>query len=345
MKFSLFIHMERFNTNRNYQEALAGLVELVQIAEEGGFNTVWIGEHHGMEFTISPNPLNYLSYLTPITNKIRLGAGTLIAPFWHPLRLAGESAMVDVMSGGRVELGIARGAYQFEFDRMLSGVPAKEGGEYMREMVPVVQKLWSGDYAHDGKYYSFPTSTSIPKPVQDDSQLPVWIAAREQESHEFAVRNGCNVMVTPLAKGDSEVLSLVGKFNSSVKKCQTAKKPKLMVLQHLHMTETDEETEAAAKAIQYWYATFSGWFKNDKAPVDGFVNAVSVDEISSVPGFDLESLKRNLMIGNAERITERLRYYESLGVDEYSYWIDNSMSHERKKASLESFIEQVSSKF
>ncbi|MBX2857508.1 MAG: LLM class flavin-dependent oxidoreductase, partial [Cellvibrionaceae bacterium] len=70
---------------------------MVKTAEDGGFNTVWIGEHHAMEFTISPNPLTFLANLAPLTTRIRLGAGTLVAPFWHPIRLAGEAALVDIM--------------------------------------------------------------------------------------------------------------------------------------------------------------------------------------------------------------------------------------------------------
>ena len=164
MKFSLFVHMERYDQDVSHRELFEQLTELTLLAEAGGFSTVWVGEHHAMEYTISPSPMPILSYLAARTSTIRLGAGTIIAPFWNPIRVAGECALLDVISNGRMEVGLARGAYQFEFDRMAGGMPATDGGKALREMVPVVRKLWEGDYAHDGEVYKFPTSTSVPKP-------------------------------------------------------------------------------------------------------------------------------------------------------------------------------------
>lgn len=77
MKFSIFLQMERFDPQKSQKELMDEFVELIQIAEAGGFETVWVGEHHSMEFTIGPNPLSFLSYLAPLTKNIRLGVGTL----------------------------------------------------------------------------------------------------------------------------------------------------------------------------------------------------------------------------------------------------------------------------
>lgn len=154
MKFSLFLHMERYDDNKTHQESLAELTELVQIAEKGGFEMAWVGEHHSMEFTIAPNPINYITYLANKTSSIRLGAGTFIAPFWHPVKLAGEAALADIMCDGRLEFGIARGAYQAEFDRLMNGMPSADGGKYLREMVPVLQKLWAATMLTMANYSS-----------------------------------------------------------------------------------------------------------------------------------------------------------------------------------------------
>ncbi len=176
MKFSLFVHMERYDPNKPHKELFDELVELTLMAENADFETVWIGEHHMMEFTICPNPLNFMAYLAPITKTIRLGLGTIVAPFWNPVRLASEASLIDMMSNGRLDFGIARDAYQSEFDRMTDKMTAKEGGEPLREMIPALQKLWTGDYAHDGEHYSFPTSTAIPR-VTQKSFPPMWVAA------------------------------------------------------------------------------------------------------------------------------------------------------------------------
>ena len=188
MRFSLFVHMERWDDQVSHRQLFENLTELTLMAEAGGFSTVWIGEHHSMEYTISPSPMPLLAYLAGQTSTIRLGAGTIIAPFWHPIRVAGECALLDVISNGRMEVGLARGAYQFEFDRMLGGLAASDGGKYLRELVPAVRELWQGDYAHDGEIWQFPTSTSVPKPIQQPTP-PMWIAARDPDSHDFAVRH------------------------------------------------------------------------------------------------------------------------------------------------------------
>jgi alkanesulfonate monooxygenase SsuD/methylene tetrahydromethanopterin reductase-like flavin-dependent oxidoreductase (luciferase family) len=79
-----------------------------------------------MEFTIAPNPFVNLAYLAAKTSKIRLGTGTVVAPFWHPIKLAGEIGMTDLASNGRLDVGIARGAYSFEYERMFPGLDAWE---------------------------------------------------------------------------------------------------------------------------------------------------------------------------------------------------------------------------
>ncbi len=239
MRFSLFVHMERWDDSVSHRQLFEDLTELTLMAEAGGFGTVWIGEHHSMEYTISPSPMPQLAYLAARTSTIRLGAGTIIAPFWNPIRVAGECALLDVISNGRAEIGLARGAYQFEFDRMAEGIPASSGGNHLRELVPAVQALWEGDYAHDGEIWQFPTSTSVPKPLQQPMP-PMWIAAATPTSHDFAVKNGCNVMVTPLMKGDEEVVDLMNKFETALANNPDVPRPELMVLRHTHVHAADE---------------------------------------------------------------------------------------------------------
>lgn len=342
MRFSLFIHMERWDDSVSTEQLFAELVELTLLAEKAGFSTVWIGEHHSMEYTISPSPMPQLAYLAAVTTKIRLGAGTIIAPFWNPLRVAGETALLDVISGGRAEVGLARGAYQFEFDRLAGGMPGKEGGKHLRELIPAVRELWQGDYAHDGEVWQFPVSTSVPKPVQQPTP-PMWVAARDPDTHDFAVANGCNVMVTPLMKGDEEVTDLVTKFETAVSNHPEVTRPEIMVLRHTYVHEESDPDgwRPAAEGVNKFYRTFDAWFGNKTDPVDGFLEPSPEAKFSERPEFTPESLHKTAMIGTPDEVIARLREYESLGVDEFSFWSDNSLSHEQKKRSLELFIEHV----
>ncbi len=121
MKFSLFIHMERTDPAEDQVALHEQMIELCKIADEGGMHAIWTGEHHGMNFTIAPNPFINLVDIARRTRNVRLGTGTVIAPFWHPIKLAGEAAMTDLVTQGRLDLGIARGAYSFEYDRVQPG--------------------------------------------------------------------------------------------------------------------------------------------------------------------------------------------------------------------------------
>ena len=214
MKFSLFVHMERINATQSHRQLYEEFVELSLLAEAGGMSTVWTGEHHGMDFTIAPNPFINLADLAARTQTIRLGTGTVVAPFWHPIKLAGEAAMTDVICDGRLELGLARGAYTYEYERMVPGLDAWQAGLRLREMVPALRGLWAGDFAQQGEFHSFPSTTSAPQPLQAGGP-PLWIAARDENTHQFALEHGCNVQVTPLWQGVDEIERLMTVYKAA----------------------------------------------------------------------------------------------------------------------------------
>lgn len=340
MKFSLFAHMERIGPEDDQVRLYEEFVELCQIADRGGMHAVWTGEHHGMNFTIAPNPMLSLVDLARRTRNVRLGTGTVIAPFWHPIRLAGEAAMTDILTGGRLDLGIARGAYTFEYERLRPGMDAWEAGQRMRELIPAVRGLWRGDYAQDGQFHSFPKTTSAPQPLQADGP-PIWVAARDPNSHEFAVSQGCNVQVTPLWKGDGEITDLMAKFNDACAKFPDRPRPKIMLLQHTYVAADAADADLGARELNRFYCYFGAWFMNQREITQGLIAPLSDDEIAAHPFYSPEAMMRDLVIGTPDQVIDRLRGYAALGYDEYSFWIDSSMSFERKKASLERFIKDV----
>lgn len=340
MKFSLFAHMERISDDQDQKQLYDEFIQLCKIADEGGMHAVWTGEHHGMNFTIAPNPFLNLIDVARNTKNVRLGTGTVIAPFWHPIRLAGEAAMTDIITDGRLDLGIARGAYSFEYERLMPGMDAWEAGQRMRELIPAVQKLWEGDYEHDGEFHKFPKTTSAPQPVQKDGP-PIWVAARDPNSHEFAVSNGCHVQVTPLWNGDDEVKSLMSKFNDACAKFQEVKRPNIMLLMHTYVASDDADVKQAAVELNRFYNYFGAWFMNKRDISQGLIDPLSDEDIAAHPFYTPENMERDLVIGTVDTVIDRLRSYEALGYDEYSFWIDSSMPFERKKASLQRFIKDV----
>ena len=272
--------------------------------------------------------------------NVRLGTGTIVAPFWHPIKLAGEAAMTDIITDGRLDIGIARGAYSFEYERIGQGVDAWGAGQKMREIIPAIKGLWQGDYEHSGENWTFPKTTSAPKPVQDPHP-PIWVAARDPNSHEFAIVNGCNVQVTPLWLGDDEVESLMEKFNAACGNHPEIPRPKIMLLNHTYVGETEEEVLQGAKDISQFYCYFGAWFKNERPIEQGLIKTLSTEEMEKIEMYSPANMLANNVVGTPQQVIARLKHYESLGYDEYSFWIDSSMSYEKKRRSLELFIDQV----
>ena len=116
------INMERVSPDQDMAEVARHVTEMVQMADQGGIDIVWAAEHHALEMTIAPGPFQLLAHFAAHTSRIRLGTAVVVAPYWHPIKLAGEAAMFDLLSGGRLEFGIGKGAYQREFDRMKNGM-------------------------------------------------------------------------------------------------------------------------------------------------------------------------------------------------------------------------------
>ncbi len=340
MKFSLFVHMERISPEQSHAALYQEMVDLCEMADKGGFHAIWTGEHHGMDFTIAPNPLINIADLARRTKNVRLGTGTVVAPFWHPIKLAGEAAMTDIITGGRLDLGIARGAYSFEYQRMAKNLDAMTAGAQMREMVPALQKLWAGDYTHEGQYWQFPKTTSSPKPLQQPGP-PIWVAARDPMSHDFAVSNHCNVQVTPLHLGDPEVTVLMERFNAACAAHPEVPRPKIMLLMHGFCGADAADCRTAAEDLRRFYCYFMAWFKNERPIKQALIQPLSEDEMAAMPQYEASKMLENTVTGTPDEVIRRLKSYEALGYDEFSLWIDSMMTTERKKASLQRFIDHV----
>lgn len=339
MEFSLFAHMERLDPAEKADQLYEDFAGLCEMADQGGMRAVWTGEHHGMEFTIAPNPFLSLVDLSHRTKNIRLGTGTVVAPFWHPIKLAGEAAAADLITNGRIELGLARGAYVYEYERLMPGMDAWDAGQRMREIAPLLPALWRGDCAHDGAYFQFPATTSAPKPRQADGP-PIWIAARDPNSHEFGVHNGFNIQVTPLWQGIEEIETLMGRFNAACDS-YSGPRPKIMLLHHCYVGQDAADVERGLHDLHRYYNYFGAWFQNKRPVQQGHIAPLSDAEIAANPMFTKEKIANDLTVGTAQQVIDRLKRYEDLGYDEFSFWIDSGMSIDRKRASLARFIDDV----
>ncbi|MGB3147616.1 MAG: LLM class flavin-dependent oxidoreductase [Paracoccaceae bacterium] len=339
MKFQLAINLERIDDSLGMQEVARHTLEMVQMADRGGFNIVWAAEHHALEMTIAPNPFSILAWWGTHTDRIRLGTAVAVAPYWHPIKLAGEAAFVDLITGGRLEFGIGSGAYQREFDRMAPGLKQTEGWRYMQEMLPAVRALWHGDYAHEGEFWSFPTSTSVPKPLQ--KEVPVWVAARAPVTYDYAVREGCNIMSWPLTRGMDEAETYMGRLNEAMAAHPGAKRPIMAMMRHTALYDRKEDWMVPIRAAQRQLSQFENLFKNLGDVEMGFPKAIPFDQLGNRAEYDPEMLHRNLMFGTPDAVIAKLKTYEALGVDEFIYYASLGLGLAEQKRSLELFCSEV----
>jgi len=114
-----------------------------------------------------------------------------------------------------------------------------------------------------------------------------------------------------------------------------------MVLRHTFVAETETELIQGAKDISRFYCYFGAWFKNERPIEQGLIKKLSEDEMSNIEMYSPENMRKNSIIGTPEEAIERIKLCEKLGYDEYSYWVDSSMSFDKKKKSLELFINEV----
>jgi len=247
--------------------------------------------------------------------------------------------MTDLVIRGRFGLGVARGAYSFEYERLMPGLDAWEAGQRMRETLPLLRQLWQGDAVADGDYYQFSATTCVPKPVQQNGP-PVWAAARDPNSHEFAVRNGFSVQVTPLWQGLEEIESLMERFSNACERWSGAR-PKIMLLHHTYVAGDADDVVDAAAELSRFYNYFGAWFQNKRKVTQGRIEALDQHEIDSNSLMAPANMMRDLTIGTGKQVIEKIKRYEALGYDENAFWIDSGMSFERKKQSLMRFIDDV----
>jgi alkanesulfonate monooxygenase SsuD/methylene tetrahydromethanopterin reductase-like flavin-dependent oxidoreductase (luciferase family) len=340
MKFAVAINLERFDPARRMDDVTREVLHFLQMADRGGFETAWAAEHHTIESIIGPNPLTTLVWWGQHTERIRLGAATIVAPYWNPIRLAGEAAMCDHLTGGRLELGLGRGAFQYEFDRMAGGIPQQEGVAYLKELLPAVRRLWAGDYAHEGHYWRFPLSTSVPKPKQQP-EPPIWVAARDPGTYDWAIANGANILSTPLSSPPAEVLVLGERYRKAVADHPEVPRPRFMMQRRTCVYSRETEWEEVVRLSSDYGRRFENLFQNIGGVTNGFPEPIDTARVAGSANYDPQNVRRNLLFGTPEEIIEKIQIYEQAGVDQLSINISFGLPFEIQKTSLSLFIDEV----
>lgn len=222
----------------------AECIEVATEAERLGFTHGRTVEHYFHPYGgYSPNPLIFLTALALRTKRMRLVTGAVLPVFNNPLKLAGEIAMVDALSGGRLDVGFARAFLPQEFRRF--GISPNESVERFREGLEQVELLLTREnVAHAGKFRSFPPTTSYPRPTQKPRPKFYIACTNTPESFEFAGTHGHAIMAIPIG---GRVRDLIGLYRAAWRKAGHKGTGEVMLAFHMYCEQDSAAARRTAK--------------------------------------------------------------------------------------------------
>ena len=195
MRFSLFdtTHYEHGIEPSSFNAEKAKVIfdqhlEEYTRAEQLGFDSIYLAEHHFSAYNLTPNPFLLLAALSQRTSRMRMGVMISVLTFQNPVRFAEEVAMLDLLTGGRLDVGIGRGVDEQEFIKFK--MPYSEARPRFEEAVDLIMRLWSEqEVTHEGKYFPLESSSIWPRPIQQPHP-PMWVAALSDATLQWAGRMG-----------------------------------------------------------------------------------------------------------------------------------------------------------
>ena len=201
MKFGLFGGARARGGPAGDSEGYHDFIRYVIAAEELGFSSVFLVEHHFTGFGQVSASLNLLSYLAARTEKIRLGTAVVVLPWHNPVLVAEEAATLDLLSNGRLDFGVGKGYRPYEFSGFC--VPQDEATERFDEAMDIIKKAWTskGRFSYEGKLWRYDNIVVEPAPIQQPHP-PFWMGAGSPDSIRRAAREGYNLLLDQIAPID-----------------------------------------------------------------------------------------------------------------------------------------------
>ena len=257
MDFALFSHVP-WPEGREPKQVYDDITEEFILGEELGFKCAWMAEHHFTRYGLGAAPNVLASNIVAKTSTMRIGSAVFVSPLHLPARLAEEIATLDVLSGGRIDVGFGRGAAQSEYN--VANVPAEESQQRFRESITMIQGLWSTkNYSFEGEHYRITNANIVPQPVQNPHP-PIYIAAtRTAATQEFVAGSGHPLLVgvvldTVDALALCHTLVDLAKTNG-----QSMTMGQIPFFRYFYVAETEEQARADARPALAWNMDMIQW--------------------------------------------------------------------------------------
>jgi alkanesulfonate monooxygenase SsuD/methylene tetrahydromethanopterin reductase-like flavin-dependent oxidoreductase (luciferase family) len=248
MKYALFNHVP-WPEGSTDTRVFADLVEQVQLAEKLGFHSAWTAEHHFSRYGLAGASLIVMTHLAAHTSRIRLGTSIVIAPVRHPLHVAEETATFDVLSNGRLDLGLGTGSPS-EVEAF--GVAPEERRERLREMYEMVRGLWTQPvYSHKGRYFQVDGISLSPRPLQRPHP-PIFIAGSSPESIGWTAEHDLGFMTGVLPDTRAALDQRRSYFDLAAQAGKSPDPADVPFFRYVYVAETEEAVRRDSEEAISW---------------------------------------------------------------------------------------------
>jgi alkanesulfonate monooxygenase SsuD/methylene tetrahydromethanopterin reductase-like flavin-dependent oxidoreductase (luciferase family) len=333
MKFGLFGGAAaRLGNLSSERDVYTAFTNYVCEAEELGFKSFFIAEHHFSGISPISAVLNYLCFLAARTTTIRLGTAVSVLPWHNPALLVEQAATLDVLSNGRLDLGLGRGYRLSEFEGF--SIPFDEAGERYDECLAFMRKAWSSKerFSFHGKYWKFDNVVVEPAPVQTPHP-PFWIGAGSPQSLRAAANEDFNLLLDQIASPDliGERISI---YKKAIENAGGYYHPcRVGVTRAFHLALNAKERELAYEH-RAAFLLKAAELQRDTKKNSSLGLPTSMHEIQK--GTEIAAL-----IGDVEEIIQRIGKLKSLGVHTI-LMMDVGLSHEALRVFSNEIIPEFS---
>ena len=307
MDFNHFLTSYMPDPNIGSKQHFKHMLDQSVLAEKLGYVAVSIPEHHLVNILMMPSPLQMAVKISSLTNKIRLSTSVAVLPIHDMRTFAGEVTTADILTEGRLVLGVGRGAFAWELDRL--GTPIESSKEKFIESLEVLNSLLSKEnYSFKGKYYNFNAITIMPRPISDP--VPIMIAAMDPSSIRNAASNGYHVQSTVLSGTKKLLLERVNAFKEGQQDAGENGKLIRLSMQRMAYAAKDENDAKEKNLLAYeYYKRFDNMYTGP-----GKVNKGLIEPLPRAQ--TLEEMTENLIICPINEMIDKLSAYAESGVDE-----------------------------
>jgi alkanesulfonate monooxygenase SsuD/methylene tetrahydromethanopterin reductase-like flavin-dependent oxidoreductase (luciferase family) len=276
------------------------------LAEHLGYDSVWFAEHHFSSYGYIPNPLLMAVKIAQVTERVRLGTAVLVLPFWNPLRVAEDIAMTDQLTGGRLEVGVARGYQPYEFTRF--GLSMDDNRDRTDEGLEVILRALAEDgFEFHGRYFDIPETTIFPKSRQKP-RPPIWLAAHTRETFDIATRLGLKVITTNSGRPIEVLEEGWSWFQESRREHGLEGPADFAVQQQLCIAPTDQLARAQMEHFLYAFRQVSHLRAGTQHVVKGYSQPLPVE---GEPSLD-EIFESRTLSGSPATVRAKLNAYQQV---------------------------------